>query len=189
MVNSFERVSRISDPDSLPLPKRGTLDSAGYDFVVSEDTLIPPYDFHKAKIYDKVMEINPKADYYGFVKPLSLDDIAKITKETNAKPTLVPTGIKVYLDPGYYLELSVRSSTPLKHWLILANGVGIIDRDYVDNPDNEGEIFFQIINLLPFAIQLKKGDRIGQGIIKAYNVTSDDAAEGERKGGFGSTNE
>lgn len=59
--------------------------------------------------------------------------------------------------------------------------------DYCDNPDNEGEIFFQVINLAPFAIQLKRGDRIGQGIIKTYGVTDDDNAVGERKGGFGST--
>lgn len=63
----------------------------------------------------------------------------------------------------------------------------IIDADYCDNPDNEGEIFFQVINLLPFAVQLKRGDKIGQGIIKTYRVTDDDTATGERLGGFGST--
>jgi hypothetical protein len=31
------------------------------------------------------------------------------------------------------------------------------------------------------------GDIIGQGIIKKYEVTDDDKAEGERTGGFGST--
>ena len=31
----------------------------------------------------------------------------------------------------------------------MANGVGIIDADYYNNPDNEGEIFFQLINLSP----------------------------------------
>jgi hypothetical protein len=34
---------------------------------------------------------------------------------------------------------------------------------------------------------LRKGDIIGQGIIKKYEVTDDDKAEGERTGGFGST--
>jgi dUTP pyrophosphatase len=71
--------------------------------------------------------------------------------------------------------------------LIIGNSIGIIDADYCDNPDNEGEIFFQIINLSPFAIQLKRGDKIGQGIIHTYGVTDDDAATGERVGGFGST--
>ena len=115
--------------------------------------------------------------------------VAKITKKTGAKPTLVPTGIKCKLDPDTYLELSVRSSSPLKYWLILANGVGIIDADYYNNSDNEGEIYFQIINFSPYSITLHKGDTIGQGIIKHYLLAEDDAASGERVGGFGSTDE
>ena len=63
----------------------------------------------------------------------------------------------------------------------------IIDADYYNNPDNEGEIFFQLINLSPYNIILKKGEKIGQGIIKQYLTTEDDAATGDRLGGFGST--
>ncbi len=59
--------------------------------------------------------------------------------------------------------------------------------DYCDNESNEGEIFFPLINLSPFAIQLRRGDKIGQGIIKTYGVTDDDKASGERTGGLGST--
>ena len=69
----------------------------------------------------------------------------------------------------------------------LQDNNSIIDRDYVDNESNEGEIFIQLINLLPFAVQLHKGDKIAQGIILNYNVTDDDVASGERKGGLGST--
>jgi dUTP pyrophosphatase len=63
----------------------------------------------------------------------------------------------------------------------------VIDRDYYNNSDNEGHIFFQIINLSPFPIILKKGDIIGQGIIKSYLKVENDDAAGERTGGFGST--
>jgi dUTP pyrophosphatase len=70
---------------------------------------------------------------------------------------------------------------------VLANGVGIIDADYYDNKDNEGEIFLQIYNLSPFNIQIKKGEAIGQGVILPYYITEDDNASGERTGGFGST--
>lgn len=63
----------------------------------------------------------------------------------------------------------------------------IIDADYYNNPDNEGHIYFQIINLSPFPIKLCKGDVIGQGIIKPYYTTEDDRASGNRLGGFGST--
>ena len=63
----------------------------------------------------------------------------------------------------------------------------IIDADYYNNKDNEGEIFFQLINLSPYTIQIKKGDKIGQGIFLPYYKTDDDVAEGQRKGGLGST--
>lgn len=182
----FEKVKRFKDVE-LDMPKRGTAASAGYDFVVAEDVVIPPLDFLTNKLRDKVFEDDPSKDYYGFITPLTLADMAKLTKETKAKPTLVSTGMKCHLEPGTYLELSVRSSTPLKHWLICANSVGIIDADYYDNPNNEGEIFFQIINLSPFAIQLKRGDKIGQGIIKTHGVIDNDNAEKQRTGGFGST--
>ena len=173
----FEKVSRFADAD-FNLPVRKTKNSAGYDFEVAEDICIPTWTSQLMALAKATPQ--PK-------EPYSLDEMAALTKQTKAKPTLVSTGVKCYLEPGYYLELSVRSSTPLKHWLILANSVGIIDADYCDNPDNEGEIFFQIINLSPFPIQLRKGDIIGQGIIKRYEVTDDDVAEGERTGGFGST--
>lgn len=186
MMVKFEKVSRFNEVD-LPLPTRATANSAGYDFVVAEDVVIPPISFITTKIQDNLFENNRHEDYYGFVNPLTLDDMEKLTKELKTKITLVSTGMKCHLNPGQYLELSVRSSTPLKHWLICGNSVGIIDADYCDNPDNEGEIFFQIINLSPFAIQLKRGDKIGQGIIKNYGITDDDSATGERLGGFGST--
>lgn len=171
----FEKVSRFNEID-LPLPVRKTAESAGYDFVVAEDIIIPPYS-----------RLAEKMDAYSPVITPGLNEAAAAIKAANAKVSLVSTGMKCKLDPGTYLELSVRSSCPLKHWLILGNAVGIIDADYYNNPDNEGEIFFQIINLAPFAIQLKRGDAIGQGIIKPYLTTEDDVATGTRIGGFGST--
>lgn len=171
----FEVVSRFADKN-ISLPVRKTAQSAGYDFQVAEDIIIQPYLYHIDRMKDAMPYI-----------PYELSQMSKWTKELNAKPRLVTTGIKCKLEPGTYLELSMRSSTPLKHWLILANSVGIIDADYYNNPDNEGEIFFQVINLSPFPIRLRKGDTIGQGIIKQYLITEDDKSVGMRKGGFGST--
>jgi len=168
----FEQVSKY--PDAV-LPTRKTAKSAGYDFTVAEDIIVPSYQ----KLLDKF----PKHQ----INLVSLEGMAGMTKNLKIKPTLVPTGVKCELDNNTYLELSVRSSCPLKYWLILANGVGIIDADYYNNPDNEGHIYFQMINLSPFDIQLHKGDVIGQGIIKPYLTTDDDNASGERLGGFGST--
>ena len=172
----FEVVSKYADAD-INLPVRKTKASAGYDFQVAEDIVVPSY---QKLIYNLV-------DYADPLGERTLEEIAAFTKASKAKPTLVPTGIKCEMPEDFYLELSVRSSCPLKHWLILANGVGIIDADYYNNPDNEGHIFFQIINLSPFDILLKKGDTIGQGIFHKYLITDDDIAQGERTGGFGST--
>lgn len=171
----FERVSRC--PDAV-IPTRKTAHSAGYDLTVAEDICVPPVVNH-IKTLD--------SQYTSYISTLDLKEVAVLTKNLGAKPTLVSTGVKCQLDPGYYLELSPRSSTPLKYWLVMANSVGIIDADYYNNPDNEGEIFLQLINLSPFNIQLHKGDVIGQGIIKKYEVTNNDTATGERLGGFGST--
>lgn len=176
----FEVISKYTDA-GLSLPVRKTKASAGYDFQVAEDTLIPSY----FKLVDKIM--NATHETCHTAGSFTLSEMAQLTKDFRAKPTLVPTGIKCEVPEDMYLELSVRSSCPLKHWLILANGVGIIDADYYNNPDNEGHIFFQIINLSPFDILLKKGDAIGQGIFKKYYLTDDDAADGFRAGGFGST--
>jgi dUTP pyrophosphatase len=64
----------------------------------------------------------------------------------------------------------------------------VIDADYADNSANEGEIFFQLLNIGPYPIQLKRGDIIGQGIIKNYLVTDNDTpTEILRQGGLGST--
>jgi dUTP pyrophosphatase len=165
----------------LSLPERKTQASAGYDFQVAEDIVIPSY----FKLMDKL--ISKTGETCHTAGTFTLSEMAKLTKDWRAKPTLVPTGIKCAIPENMYLELSVRSSCPLKYWLILANGVGVIDADYYNNPDNEGHIYFQVINLSSFDIQLKKGDIIGQGILKEYHVTDDDAAKGERTGGFGST--
>lgn len=172
----FEKVSRFAGVD-INLPQRKTADSAGYDMEVAEDIVVPSFFKLFAALQDE----------YDISTVFNLDNLAMVTKRLKTKPTLVSTGMKCKLEPGTYLELSVRSSCPLKYWLILANSVGIIDADYYNNPDNEGEIFFQMINLSPYDIQLHKGDIIGQGIIKPHLTTEDDNASGQRMGGFGST--
>ena len=103
-------------------------------------------------------------------------------------PTLVKTGLKAYMKDDEYLMLCNRSSNPKKKGLILANSVGIVDKDYYENPDNDGHIMFAFFNVKDVDVEIKKGDAIGQGIFKQYLVTDDDVAEGERLGGFGSTN-
>ncbi len=103
-------------------------------------------------------------------------------------PTLIKTGIKAYMQDDEVLFLYNRSSNPKKKGLILANSVGVIDKDYYGNPDNDGHIMFAFYNIKDEDIMIKKGEAIGQAVFQKYLITDDDNAEGERVGGFGSTN-
>ena len=102
-------------------------------------------------------------------------------------PTLVKTGIKAYMQSDEMLCLYNRSSNPKKKGLILANSVGIIDKDYYGNPDNDGAIMFAFYNIKDEDVEIKKGECIGQGIFEKYLITDNDNATGQRMGGFGST--
>lgn len=102
-------------------------------------------------------------------------------------PTLVPTGIKAYMDDNEFLMLVNRSSNPKKKKLVIPNSVGIIDADYVDNPDNEGEMMFAFYNLSNETVVIEAGEKLGQGIFMQYNTVMNDNASGERIGGWGST--
>ena len=102
-------------------------------------------------------------------------------------PTLIKTGIKAYMQDDEMLVLYNRSSNPKKKGLILANSVGIIDKDYYGNEDNDGHIMFAFYNIKEEDVTIKKGECIGQAIFQKYLLTDDDNAEGIREGGFGST--
>ena len=100
---------------------------------------------------------------------------------------LIPTGIKAYMESDEVLKIYVRSSMPLKRGLTLANNVGIIDSDYYENPDNDGHIMIQVLNLTDNDILVKKDERIAQGVFLKYLLADDDTTNEERIGGFGST--
>ena len=116
------------------------------------------------------------------------EDVVIPSFKKGMNPSLVKTGIKAYMQDDEALMLYNRSSNPKKKGLILANSVGVVDKDYYENPDNDGHIMFAFYNIKDEDTIVKKGDAIGQGIFQKYFVTDDDVAEGERVGGFGSTN-
>ncbi len=112
---------------------------------------------------------------------------AEDTEAPAGASVLVPTGLKVYMPPGEVLLIIIRSSWAIKKHCVLANQVGVIDRDYADNPENEGHIFIPIENRSAHSVLIKAGDRIAQGLFVQFGVTDDDTAKQQRRGGFGST--
>ena len=145
--------------------------------------------FEIAKGYEN-MEINlpeRKTKYSAGYDFEAAEDCVIPAFKLGQKPTLVKTGIKAYMEDDEYLMICNRSSNPGKKGLVMANGVGIIDKDYYGNEDNDGHIMFSFFNIKDCDIEIKKGERIGQGIFHKYFITDTDSANSERKGGFGST--
>ena len=100
----------------------------------------------------------------------------------------VPTGIKASMNEDEFLAILVRSSMGFKYNMRLCNQVGIVDSDYYNNPDNEGDIIIALETVRPDTdCCFKQGDAIAQGIIVPFYKVEDDNAEGDRVGGFGST--
>ncbi|HIU64482.1 MAG TPA: dUTP diphosphatase [Candidatus Avacidaminococcus intestinavium] len=103
--------------------------------------------------------------------------------------TLVPTGIKAYMQNDEYLGMHIRSGTAMKMNLTLINSQGIVDADYYNNEENEGHIMLLIYSFNKNDVHLKKGERIAQGIFYKFLLADDDDknAKKVREGGFGST--
>ena len=188
----FERVQKY--PDAV-IPTRATEKAAGYDLYAAEDTVIPSYiemmrdiEYANTPSSGEVFEAlftNPSS--FTMNKFENIHDALSKERFKDYRPTLVPTGIKIYLDDDKSFDIQARSSLPRKNWLIVANAPGLIDADYVDNPDNEGQIYVQLINLAPFPFTIKKGEKFAQGVIRQYFTVDNDIPGEKRVGGFGST--
>jgi dUTP pyrophosphatase len=100
---------------------------------------------------------------------------------------LVRTGLVIEVPAGHFLGIFARSSTPLKRGLLVANGVGVIDPDYSGPND---EVMIQVLNFTHAAAQIRRGDRLAQGIVLPAPRVSWDEVEEIRtttRGGFGAT--
>lgn len=175
--------------DKAKFPEYATTYSAGADFFCAEEVVIP-------SILNKVLKqgiVNKSKDATGWDavfaanQELTWDKIFS-AEEVSVKPTLVHTGIKACMEEDEVLHLYNRSSNPAKLGLVLANGVGVVDADYYNNSDNDGEIMFAFYNLSGQDVTLHVGDKLGQGVFQKY-LRPDDAVicDEERNGGFGST--
>ncbi len=146
--------------NSIRLPKRATVGSAGYDFYSPIDMTL----------------------YYS-----NTVDCEK-TYGLSSGTITVPTGIRCNIKQGWLLQIYPRSSLGFKFGLHLANTVGIIDGDYYFS-ENEGHIFVKIVigSECKKDIEIKKGQAFCQGILTPFGITYDDDTVNKRNGGLGST--
>ena len=113
----------------------------------------------------------------------AIEDVEVPPYKFGDNPFMVATGVKVKTEENEFLMLVNRSSNPKKKKLIMPNSIGVIDADYFENPDNDGEMFFTFYNVSNEPVQIKKGEKLGQGIFMKYLKIDDDTANGERKRG------
>lgn len=99
---------------------------------------------------------------------------------------LVPTGLKIALEPGFEAQVRPRSGLALKHGITCLNSPGTIDSDY------RGEVGVILANLGSEPFVIRRGERIAQMVIARHEriqwletKSLDETVRGE--GGFGST--
>ena len=99
---------------------------------------------------------------------------------------MIGSGLAIALEPGYAAFIYARSGLGIKHGMIPANCVGVIDSDY------RGEIIVGLKNMSDEPFTVNDGDRIAQMVIAKCELPElrlcDDLDETKRgDGGFGST--
>lgn len=134
---------------------------------------------------------------YQSAQAAAIDLIACVKEpvciEPQAPAVLVPTGIALHMNTDHLCAMIVaRSGLGHKKGLVLGNGTGIIDADYM------AECFVSVWNRNPAsmaeaAIVIEPGDRIAQMLFvpvarPQFSVVSRFSDQSERGlGGFGST--
>jgi len=98
------------------------------------------------------------------------------------------TDIKAYMCENEVLMLYIRSSIGIKKYLTLANSVAVIDGDYYQNKDNDGNIGVCLFNNSIFIKTIEVGERICQGVFMNYLVADNSESNSDRIGGIGSSN-
>ena len=99
---------------------------------------------------------------------------------------LVPTGLKIALEPGFEAQVRPRSGLALKNGITTLNSPGTVDSDY------RGEVGVILINHGQDTFEIRRGDRIAQMVIARHeqaiiSVVSDLDETVRGEGGFGST--
>lgn len=126
------------------------------------------------------------------------------------------TNIKAYMGADEVLLIDVRSSIGTKQDLMITNTLGVIDADYYENVDNDGNMMIGLRNLKPEmtivgftkimdvdgnmldmpiikdltienTVIIEKGERVAQGIFVKFLPSDNCNTTVERKSGTGST--
>jgi len=107
----------------------------------------------------------------------------------SGQTVLIPTNVIIETPEGYALFITPRSSTFRKYGLIIPNSPGIVDQDYCGADD---EVLIQVYNLKSEPVEIKRGDKIAQGLFVRVDraIWSEiEVIDKKTRGGFGSTDQ
>ena len=125
---------------------------------------------------------------YGTPAAAAVDLYSRVDMKIAAQSIgFVPANVIVCAPPGHAFIIVPRSSTPARKGLSIPHGIGIVDSDYCGPED---EIKMQFFNFTDKEVEIKRGDRIGQGFfmpVEKIEWEELDELAGTSRGGYGST--
>jgi len=174
---------RFTEPNSFGPSRSGVLHSLSHISVnvklLHEDSQLPMRGHETDAGLDFFSYIDAEIPPFGTQhrNPISGDLY-------DAYRVLIPTGVAIQIKHGFGLFLWDRSGLSAKHGQHRV--AGVIDSSYT------GEVKVALVNLSQEAYQIKKGDRIVQGVITPIllpkiNVVKELDESTRGIGGFGST--
>ena len=89
----------------------------------------------------------------------------------------IPTGVKANMEGDEVLLLVDRSSMGFKYNVRMCNQIGVIDKDYYNNKDNEGHIWIRIQNEGDKPYSVKKGEGMIQGMFMKYLTVDNEESD------------
>jgi dUTP pyrophosphatase len=99
----------------------------------------------------------------------------------------VPANVIIEVPEGHMFMMTPRSSLSKKKGLMLPNSVGIFDQDFCGPED---EVMIILYNFKNQPCQIKRGERLAQGMLIKIEKAAWEEAEGmktQTRGGIGST--
>ena len=155
------------------------------EFSKSWKNLFPQTKEEEIKdIYNKILlptRATKGSAGYDFFSPISF-------KINSQETILIPSGIRIQIEQGWFLGIFPKSGLGFKYRLQLDNTTAIIDSDYYYS-DNEGHIFIKITNdsKQEKELDIKQSQSFCQGILLPFGITYQDDVDAIRNGGLGST--
>lgn len=178
--------------DTISVPYTQAGDAPALSFYHRAKGEIPAYATEESAGMDIRACLNEGdvIDYYDY-KNEARQKVIKAGQKLVLSPgdrVLVPTGLHASIAQGFYLAIHPRSGTSWKNGLILTNGVGVVDSDYV------AEIKVSLTNISGAKVVIDNNERIAQILLMPCarattigQLKSKPLQKTSRAGGFGST--